>query len=200
MNKSTLAIAALAAIIAVSPAAAEQKIAVLDLEKIVLLHPNTAHDKELLSASVKEMSAQREALAGSVKKARDDFEAAAKEADNPALSEKARTAKIEEAAAKREAAIDALQAADKKMRELQKQLSEQELRMLKVTTDEIRKVVETYAKANGISLILQLPSDRIGSGSGVLYSDGSMDITKAIMDKMGIKDAPVEPAATPSAK
>ena len=59
--------------------------------------------------------------------------------------------------------------------------------MLRRTSQAIDAAVAEYAKANGIDIVLQLPS-RLGAGSGVIYHDEKTDITAQIMDKLGIKE------------
>ncbi|MDD5707501.1 MAG: OmpH family outer membrane protein [Kiritimatiellae bacterium] len=174
--------------------AAGPTIAVIDLEDLVRLHPNTASDKKLLEQTLKEFTAQKEQLQEQLQNTRKAYEAAAKEADNPALGEKARQKLSEEASRKRGEAVAAEREYSETVRSLQRQLTDQEVRMLKRTTGEIEDVVAAYAKTNGLQLVLQLPGRKMGTVSGVLYADDALDITPAIMRQMGIKPQPEEPA------
>jgi Skp family chaperone for outer membrane proteins len=185
--------------------AAGPSIAVIDLEELVRLHPNTAADKKLLEQTLKEYSAQKDQLQAQVESTRAAFTSAAKEAQNPALNEKAKSKLEEEALAKRNAALDAERAYTETVRSLQRQLTEEEVRMLRRTTKEIEAEVAAYAKAKGLQLVLQLPGRKMNVASGVVYADEPLDITSAIMKQMGIKpdeaaaareaDAPVPDAA-----
>ncbi len=185
-----LSIHFLAAILALSVTAtayAQQKIAVVDLEKLIRLHPNTAEDKKTLEATLKDFNKQKEqlqALAASTRKA---FEEAAREATNPALSESARKKAETVAMDKRQAALEAARGADDKIRELQRELNKQEMKMLKRTSDIIERATAAYARGNGIDLVLQLPS-RLSAGTGVIYSKPEMDITEEIMKLLGIEE------------
>ena len=198
-----LSIHFLAAVLALSVTAtayAQQKIAVVDLEKLIRLHPNTAEDKKTLEATLKDFNKQKEqlqALAASTRKA---FEEAAREATNPALSESARKKAETVAIDKRQAALEAARGAEDKIRELQRELNKQEMKMLKRTSDIIERAIAAYARGNGIDLVLQLPS-RLSAGTGVIYSKPEMDITVEIMKLLGIEEPEEEDAddASPEA-
>jgi len=180
--------------------AAGPSIAVIDLEELVRLHPNTAADKKLLEQTLKEYSAQKDQLQAQVESTRAAFTSAAKEAQNPALNEKAKSKLEEEALAKRNAALEAERAYTDTVRSLQRQLTEEEVRMLRRTTSEIEAEVAAYAKAAGLQLVLQLPGRKMNVASGVVFAAPPLDITAAIMKQMGIKpEAASDTNATPAA-
>ena len=186
-NLSVHFLVALVAIVLTGAAHAQQKIAVVDLEKLIRLHPNTAEDKKTLEGTLKDFNKQKEqlqALAASTRKA---YEAAVREATNPALSEAARKKAETAALDKRQAALEADRGASEKIRELQRELNAQELKMLKRTSDIIERAIAAYARGNGIDLVLQLPS-RLSAGAGVIYSRPEMDITEEIMKLLGIEE------------
>lgn len=168
-------------------ALAQQKIAVVDLEKLIRLHPNTAEDKKQLEATLKDYNKQKEQLQSVAASTRKAFEAAVREVANPALSEAAKQKAEAAALEKRQAALEADRNAAEEIRKLQRDLNAQELKMLKRTSDVIERAIAAYAKGNGIDLVLQLPS-KLSPGAGVVYSKPEMDITAAIMDLMGIPD------------
>ena len=180
----------LAAVLALSlslTASAQQKIAVVDLEKLIRLHPNTAEDKKQLEATLKDYNKQKEQLQSVAASTRKAFEAAVREATNPALSEAAKQKAEAAALEKRQAALEADRNAAEEIRKLHRDLNAQELKMLKRTSDEIERAVAAYAKGNGIDLVLQLPS-KLSPGTGVVYSKPEMDITAAIMKLLDIPD------------
>ena len=165
-------------------------LAVVDLEELVRLHPNTTADKKLLEQTLKEYSGQKEQLQSRADAARKAFEAAVKEVQNPALSEKAKKRAEEEAMEKRSAALEAEREFSETVRSLQRQLTEQEIRMLKRTTGEIETAVAAYAKAKQIDIVLQLPGEKLGAASGVMYAAPALNITTNIMTLMGIRPTP----------
>ena len=160
-------------------------VAVVDLEDLVRLHPNTTADKKLLEQTLKEYKGEGDDLQRKLEALQEDFEKARKEAQDPALSEKARKV-AEEAAGKKGGELSAAnrQARDR-MQTLQQQLSEQQVRMVKRTTSEIRSAVDKYATEHKILLVLP--------ASAVLYQEKTLDITDAIMKRMNIQRPP--PAA-----
>ena len=178
---------------------AQQKIAVVDLEKLIRLHPNTAEDKKTLEGTLKDFNKQKEqlqALAASTRKA---YEAAVREATNPALSEAARKKAEATAMDKRQAALEADRGASEKIRELQRELNAQELKMLRRTSDIIERAIAAYARGNGIDVVLQLPS-RLSAGTGVIYSKPEMDITGEIMKLLDIEEPADEAEETAPAE
>ena len=162
-------------------------IAVVDLEELVRLHPNTASDKKLLEQTLKEFTAQKEQLQTRFDSARKAFEEAVREVQNPALSEKAKKKAEDEALTRRTAAVEAERELTETVRSLQRQLTDQEVRMLKRTTAEIEEAVAAYARTQKLALVLQLPGEKIGAVSGVLYAAPPMNITTNIMKLMGIR-------------
>lgn len=196
--RKTAMLAALAAAALVSTAAiAETKIATIDLEKIVRLHPNTASDKKLLEKTLQDYTQESDALEAAAIAARKDLEAAVTDARNPALGEKAKKAAEEKARVKFEAAKEAEQAAVEKKRSLQRSLNEQEIRMLKRTVDEIEVVIGKYAREKGLSAVLPTTGAKLGIAPAVFWAEESLDITAEIMKIMKIEDKPEE---TPAAK
>ena len=153
-------------------------VAVVDLEELVRLHPNTVSDKKLLEQTLKEYKAEGDDLQQKLEKLQDEFEKARREAADPVLSDKARGVAEEQTLKKREALVMAERQARETMQMRQKQLSEQELRMLKRTTGEIREAVEKYAAANRILLVLP--------ATAVISRDKALDITDPIMKKLNI--------------
>lgn len=185
-NKTVLAFFLAAfAVLTCLPVSAQQKIAVVDLEKLVRYHPNTAGDKTLLEAKLKESSEEKDKLQEVMLATRKAFEEAARAASNPALSESARKTAEASAREKRQEALDAEKHAAERVRELQRELNEYEISMLKRTTEAIERAIAAYCKVNNIDLVLQLPSPKIGVVSSVLYAKQEFDITDDIMKIVG---------------
>ena len=198
-NWSLPFLAAAMALSFTATAYAQQKIAVVDLEKLIRLHPNTAEDKKTLEETLKDFNKQKEQLQTLALSTRKALEAAVREATNPALSEAAKKRAEAAALEKRQAALEADRNATEKIRELQRELNKQEVKMLKRTSDEIEAKIAVYAHEKGIDLVLQLPS-RLSAGAGVVFSKPEMDITSAIMEILGIEEPADEDAEAASAE
>ena len=72
--------------------------------------------------------------------------------------------------------------------------------MLRVTVRQIEDNVAEYAKKNGITVVLPVTGSRMGIAPAVVWADESTDITKAIMDAMGIEERKPEDAAQDKAE
>ena len=191
MNTSAIAATQISSIACLTLAAraADLKIGVVDMEKLVKCHPNTEADRKLLEETAKEFGERRDALRAQVETAAKSFELAAREAKNAALSDKARQRLEEEAMQKREAAIEAEKNYSDAMRDMQRQLAENQSRMLKRTYIELQGAVAAFARENGYTFIAEAPTgDKANSPASVVYYDPSLDITQAIMDKLGLKE------------
>jgi len=199
---TALALAALAATFALG-ASAELKIATLDLEKVVDLHPDTARNridlKEMLDDYQSEVARLEDAAIAARKAAASSIE----ESRNPALGEKARKRAEEEATKNIEIARTAERDFAEKRVQRQRDLNEQEARMLRVTIRQIETEVAKYAKEKGISLVLPITGSRIGIAPAAVWADDALDITADIMAALGIEDkapADAEDKASASAK
>ncbi len=194
MNKTAFgfAAAAVAAAALALPSFAETKVATIDIEKIVRLHPNTERDKKQLEQTLKDYTAQAEVLEKSAVDARKAFEAAATEVRNPALSDSARKRAEEKARAKYDEAKEAEERAISTKRSLQRNLTNEEIRMLKETVGKVQEVVEAYAKEKGIDLVLPTSGSKLGIAPAVFWSDDSLDITATIMTIMKIEERPLD--------
>lgn len=186
MTKTVLALAGAAAL--AFQAGAEIKIATIDIEKIVDLHPDTNRNRELLRDTVKDFQKDLDALENSVVAARKAASAAIEESRNPAYGEKKRKEIEEDAQKKIELASAAQREYEEKRRDLQRDLNNQELRMLRLTVREIEGKVAEYAKAKGITAVLPTSGSRLGIAPAVVWAEKSIDITADIMDALGIKE------------
>lgn len=198
MNKASILAAAAAAVFAMQ-ATAETKIATIDIEKIVDLHPETKHNREILRDTVKDYQGELDSLEGAVIAARKAATAAIDESRNPALGDKARQQKEEEAAKKIEAARGMEREYAEKRSEHQKSLNETELRMLRLTVRQIEAEIRAYAQANGYTAVLPSSGSRLGIAPAVLWADDSIDITAAIMARLGLEDRKPEAEADEAA-
>jgi len=174
------------------------EIAVVDIETLVKAHPNSVSDKALIQRKLKDYEADRDKLEERVRALQLAYEKALAEAKNPALSEKARRemAKKAEAAAK-DLALSKRHAMEE-VREMQKELTQDEVRMFNRTMEDVVKAVADYAKKKGYDLVLDSSGDAGGargviSMPNVVFSSDSINITDAIMKITGGVLPEVEP-------
>ncbi len=169
---------------------ATAQIAVVDFERIVKLHPNTAGDRKTIEEVYNTLKGEGDVKAAKVSKAVQAFEEAAKEVQSPVLSEAAR--KKAEANAKKkydEAKIESDEL--KQLEDLHRmQLNERERKLLKRTTDAIRVVVKKIADDKKIKVVLPT--------APVLYYDETLDLTADVLRALGVDPAAVDPDAAAS--
>ncbi len=184
MSMSRTQLFLLAAVVGVCSAAAQ--VAVVDFERIVKLHPNTAEDRKAIEAVYNGLKAEGDAKAAKVAKAVKAFEDAAKEVQSPVLSEAARK-KAETDAKKKYDEAKTESDELKQLEELHRmQLNDRERRMLKRTTDEIRTVVKKIAGEKKITIVLPT--------APVLYYDEALDLTADVLLALGVDPATKIPA------
>lgn len=169
---------------------AETKIAVVDIEMIVKAHPNTKADKALIKEQLGDYEAQGAKLEQRVMQRQEAYEKAVKESSNPALSEAAREEMSKKAQEARSVLASERRKARESVREMQKALTEAEMRMFRRTMKAVLNVVDAYAKAEGYDLVL----DSSGQGTGsrgmismpnVVFASDSVDITSVILKQTG---------------
>ena len=185
MNKTAFALIAAAAL--AIQAGAETKIATIDIEHIVDLHPDTQRNRKLLRDTAKNYQKDIDALESTALAARKAASAAIEDSLNQAYSDKKRKEAEEEAQKKIEIADAAQRDYEKKRRELHGNLNEQGERMLQLTIREIQGKVAEYAKANGFTAVLPTSGRRLGIAPAIWF-DNSIDITAEIMATMNIKE------------
>jgi len=156
-----------------------QNVAVVDLETLVRLHPDTADNKQQLEQTLAKYKREGMALQQELETLNDEFERARKEASDPASSDKIRKDAEDRAVKAREAYANAERAAHDRMQLRQRDLQDMEGDMLRRTTDKIRLVVEAYAAEKKIDMAL--PANQ------VFYFHKTLDITDAIMKRMNIQ-------------
>lgn len=170
--------AVILAFLTLASVASAQKYAVVEMEDLVRLHPNTSADKKLLESMVKDFEAERDKLRARVKELGESFEKAAKEYDNPALSDKAKQKAREDATRRREVAIEADRDLQETVRRRQQELSDQEMRMLKRTTDALREEVTAFAKEKSYQAIF--------AGNVMPFYSKELDVTDDVLKRLGV--------------
>jgi outer membrane protein len=179
----------LVALTAISGRAADGKIAVVDIERLIKLHPRTKQDREVLEQYVEDYESEREELVESMKEMSADFEALRREAADSALSEKAR----EKAREKAKIKLEELKEKDRKIRETaaerQKELTSQELRMRKRVVADIKEILEKVAKDKGYDFVLASEETAISGYSSVLHFPKAADITEDVLSAIAEAEA-----------
>ena len=190
-----LALATVAASVASAGAAAELKIATVDLDKVFTAHPKTqAAEAELKKAEdgvqeeMDQIVAEGRALQEEVAKLREA-------AKNPLLTEEARLQKRDAAEEK----LTELQEFELRARRTQetkvKQMREKVLKSRQAIVDELMAAVNHFAEAGGYDLVLDKSGMTMNAVPMVAYSNPALDVTDKLIEYL--KATATAPAAAP---
>lgn len=162
-------------------ARAEGKIAVLDVARLVKAHPKTADDRAVLEKQAEEYREEQRTMLDKLKGLKDDYLAVREAAQNKALSDAARAGKKEELEDKRIALLQYEREIRETLGRREKQLAQQERRMLDRIIERIRKNVTAYTEGKGYALVLDSSALGVNGIPFVLQSEPKHDITEAVL-------------------
>jgi len=169
---------ALAVVLAAMMGVAQEKTVVVNMIDLVRYHPSRERDRKLMEDTEKEFQDRLDKRRERFEQLRDDYEKVAKEARNPALSERARTEAENKAMKQRVVVEEAERELRQDYQNFQRQLADQDTRLLRQVTNDIREHVTKYAKDNKITIVMD--------GSTLAYFDPKLDGTDDILKKMGV--------------
>ncbi len=168
--------------IAAMPVFAQTKIAVVDMEKIILAHPQTQINKEALLKKQKSFEADRDIKRDTIKMMYKDLSDIMKEANNEALSDAVRKAKVEQARGVDQNIRTAEQELRRMVEDLQRQLQEMEIELFVAVTDEIAAEIKKIAEKGKYDLILDKSGFRAGAPVTIVaYASSELDITDEVV-------------------
>lgn len=161
--------------------AADEKIAVVDMGKLIGAHPAKESAEALLQKQLDDFEAEQKAMDADREKIKEAFDKIRAEADNKALSEEARDAKVKEAEQK----ILEMRQLERKSRDTamnrRQQLADEKKRMQGQVVSKIRELIQELAKKKGYVLVLDSASIGMQGVEGVVYFEPAMDITDDIL-------------------
>lgn len=199
MNKFLPALLLALALLPAFPAAAQQKIATLDLKKIFdefyktkLADALIRDEAAGITKDLKAVDDQRQKLVG-------EYKNAVEEAQNQAISveEREKRKKVSE---EKLIQINALEQQFKSMqRSADSTLGEKQARAREKILKEIQAVVAARAKAGGYTMVLDTAGEGLSRTPVVFYTTGQDDLTAAIIKELNT-NAPADlPKADPPA-
>lgn len=196
MINRRLALACTAAItlIAASPANAQVKLGIVDMNAVFTSYFKTKDAESKLNeareAAKKELDERLETL----KKSMDEINKLNQEAEKPELSKEGK----EKAARTRDEKVQEARNLDREIAEFrgtrERQLQEQFMRMRKDIVDDIMKTVNDKVKATGFDLVMDKSGMSMGQIPVVLYSRPDMDFSNEIISALN----KAAPAAKPA--
>jgi len=162
----------------------EDKVAVVDMERVMAAHPETKEAEALLQKQADDFEAEKDEIRVKFERLQRAVTEAREAAENKALSDDGR-------AKKREAADDKLAELRDYDREVaqtvmlrQKQLADRKRRMRDRIVGKIKDIIRAYAVEKGYALVLDSAGVMDNPGA-VLYHTAKLDITADIMRLVG---------------
>ena len=157
---------------------AQEKTVIVNMIDLIRYHPNRERDRKLMTDTEKEYQDKLDKRRERFEQLRDEFERVAKEARNPALSDKARTEAENKALKQRDVVAEAERDLRQEAQKLQRELADLDTRLLRQVTGEIRETITKYAKDTKSAIVMD--------ASTLAYSDPKLDVTDDVLKRMGI--------------
>jgi outer membrane protein len=164
-------------------AQAETKIAVVDMARLIKAHPKTAEDRATLEKQAEEYRDEQRAMLEKLNGLKKDYLQAREESQSKALSETARAEKREALEDKRIALLEYEREIRSTLSRREKQLAQQERRMLDRIVERIQKEITAYTKGKGYTLILDRSATSVSGVQLVLHAAAEDDITEAVLGR-----------------
>ncbi len=173
-----------AAWLAATAAAMAANVGVVDMERLIKIHPRTASDRQALEQYVEDFETEHEERLEVLRKMSETFEELRKAAEDIGLSETVLQEKRRLAQMK----FDEMRRAERDLREMatlrQRELTGQELRMRQRVVADIRQIVESVAAERTMTLVLDSTGPGAAGYSPVLHFEKTMDITEAVIGQL----------------
>ncbi len=161
-------------------AAAELKVATVNMVDLVKGHPNHETNRKLVKDTANDYRVKMETKQKALKEMVEEGKKLQDEWQNPMLS----VSKKKELQGKLEELQQKLMAAQQEMRRddqrYQEELNDLESRLLKIETNDIRAKITAWAEANGCDLVV----DYTMCG----YANPKLDVTEQILKAIGAKE------------
>ena len=194
--RKILAWATVAASVASAGAAAELKIATVDLDKVFTAHPKTQAAEAELKKSEEGVQEEMDQIVAEGRALQEDVAKLREAAKNPLLTEEARLQKRDEAEDK----VTELQEFELRARRTQetklKQMREKVLKSRQTIVDELMAAVNHFAEAGGYDLVLDKSGMTMNAVPMVAYSSPALDVTDKLIEYL--KATASAPATAPA--
>jgi Skp family chaperone for outer membrane proteins len=169
-------------------ASAELKIATVDMETVILSHPQSEENKANLVKLQKEFEAERDVKRQKIQDLYKQLETIAKEADNEALSEQERKKKFNAGRDLGQTIKEEERALRTLVDDLQRRLQEKELLLFGNVMSDVKFAINGLVKSGAYDLILDASAFRPGAPVPiVMYANPKLDVTDAVIQAIGGK-------------
>jgi Skp family chaperone for outer membrane proteins len=172
----------------------EARVALVNMQRVIKASDEMKQAKAAIKAKVDELETQRDRLLEQLEALKKEVEETQRSAENKALSDDVREAKRELAREKFLRLQEMERDARKELADARQAIADREVEFLKEIVGQLRRVVKAYAEGEGYALVLDSSAVGIGGVDTVVYHADAMDITDAIMERIGVRpeedDAP----------
>ena len=181
MRKSWLMMFAVLALAAV--ASAETKFGTVDMVLLVRNHPNYDSNKELLTSTDKDYQKKLGVIKSEGEALQSEGKQLAEQLRNPMLADKAKADLEKKLMDIQQKLVGIEQRYRSEAMRCRQDLQDLEGRLLKTTTDDLRRRIAKFAEEKGYDIVIDQ--------SAVPFAKGSYDVTDAVLLAMGVepKDA-----------
>ena len=172
-NLVALAVAAVATV-----ASAEMKLGTVDMVLLVRNHPNYDSNKELLSSTDKDYQKKLGVIKSEGEKMQAEGKQIAEQLRNPMLADKAKADLEKQLIDLQQKLIGVEQRYRAEAMRCRQDLQDLEGRLLKTTTDDLRRRLAKFAEDKGYDMVLDK--------SAAPFAKGQFDVTDQVLATMGV--------------
>ena len=159
-------------------ASAEMKLGTVDMLKLVRNHPNYDSNKTLLTSTDKDYQKKLELIKGDGEKLQEEGKKLAEQVRNPMLTAKAKEDIEKQLMEIQKKLMGIEQRYRSEAMRCRQDLQDLEGRLLKTTTDDLRKRISKFAEEKGYDMIVDQ--------NATPYAKASFDVTPDLLKAMGV--------------
>ena len=166
------------------------RIGVVNMERLVNLHPRAAQDRVILERYIQDFDEERDERLAALQKMSKEFEDLRQQAEDIGLTPDAARERRQQAAVK----LEELRRSEAALRELaaqrQQELTNQEMRMRERVIRDVQRVLRTVAEEKELDLILDGGEDPAGGYGAVVFAREPYDITDEVLTRLRASNVP----------
>jgi len=178
MEKLLFVVMTVAVTAMTAEAFADMKVGVVDMLLLVRNHPNYDSNKTLLTSTDKDYQKKLDLIKGEGEKLQEEGKKLAEQLRNPMLLAKAKADSEKQLMELQQKLIGIEQRYRNEALRCRQDLQDLEARLLKTTTDDLRKRLAKYAEEGHYDFILD--------SNAAPYARKSYDVTDAMLKKLGV--------------
>lgn len=180
MRCAGIAVALAACMLAGPVGAGDLKIGVVDLNELIRQHPDTSPSEKLLEQQAKDMDAEKKEMLDKYEQLKKEFEEVREATENSALNEEGKAQKQKLAEEKFIEIKKFERDLKQTLGQRQDELRDRGKRMRDRIVEELKVIVNDYAKDNKFDLVVNSGESALMGLETVLYRSDALDITAEV--------------------